>query len=82
VGPRSRPGGRSRGVGMSRLRRFEHCRYVGVRDTMRVYDQDDESQSAELERRVAEGDLVNRTLLQTFAPDTLEEARNRGFRAR
>jgi hypothetical protein len=67
---------------MPRLRRFEHCRYVGVRDTMRVYDQDDEGQYEELERRVTEGDLVNRALLQTFAPDTLEEARNRGFRIR
>jgi hypothetical protein len=67
-------------VTMPRLRRFEHCRYVGVRDTMRVYDQDDEGQYEELERRVTEGDLVNRTLIQTFAPDTLEEACNRGFR--
>jgi hypothetical protein len=67
---------------MPRLRRFEHCRYVGVRDTMRVYDQDDEGQYEELERRVTEGDLVNRALLQTFAPDTLAEARNRGFRIR
>ncbi len=47
---------------------------------MVVYDCDDPDQFAELERRYTEEDLLDKNLLQAFAPDTLEEARNRGFR--
>lgn len=65
---------------MSRLSRFEHYRHIGLRDTMLVYDCDDVEQFPELAARVEEGDLVNRLLVQSFAPDTLDEARNRGFR--
>lgn len=65
---------------MSRLSRFEGYRYIGVRDTMVVYDCDEEDQFEELSRRVDEEDLVNRLLVQSFAPDTITEARNRGFR--
>lgn len=65
---------------MARLRRLEHARHVGLRDTMLVYDQDDPRQAAELERRVAADGLIDRTLVQTFAPDTIVEACNRGFR--
>lgn len=65
---------------MPRLRRFESHRFVGTRDTMRVYDCDDPDQFAELEARVETDDLLGRTLLQTFAPDTEAEARNRSFR--
>ncbi len=64
---------------MARLRRFEDYQYVGARDTMLVYDTDDETQGAELARRVAEDDLFDKTLLQSFGPDTVAEARNRGF---
>jgi hypothetical protein len=65
---------------VSRLSRFADYRYVGTRDTMRVYDCDDEPQFEEVQRRVDEEDLVGRKLMQAFAPDTVEEARNRGFR--
>lgn len=65
---------------MSRLARFPGHRYIGIRDTMRVYDCDEDDQVAELEERVLDGDLVRRNGLQSFAPDTLDEARNRGFR--
>lgn len=65
---------------MSRLDRFEDHRFVGARDTMRVYDTDDAAQLAVLAERVGEDALLERTLLQSFAPDTLDEARNRGFR--
>ena len=65
---------------MSRLSRFEHYRFIGTRDTMLVYDCDDEDQFSELQERVEEEDLSNRLLLQSFAPDTLTEAKNRGFR--
>lgn len=65
---------------MSRLSRFEECRFVGTRDTMRVYDQDDALQYAQLEERVDSDGLVSRLMMQSFAPDTTEEALNRGFR--
>lgn len=65
---------------MSRLGRFEDYRYVGARDSMRVYDCDDDAQFATLTDRIASDDLVNRTLVQSFAPDTIDEARNRGFK--
>lgn len=65
---------------MSRLPRLEEHRFVGVRDTMRVYDCDDETEAEELRTRIAEDDLIRVNLIQTFGPDTLDEARNRGFR--
>lgn len=47
---------------------------------MRVYDCDDAGQFAELEQRAVDEDLIDRKLVQSFGPDTLEEARNRGFK--
>lgn len=64
---------------MARLKRFEHFRFVGTRDTMRVYDCDDASQFQVLEGRVERDQLGQHNLLQSFAPDTLAEAANRGF---
>ena len=66
---------------MGRLRRFDEHRFIGTRDTMRVYDCDDPDQFATLEGRAEEADLFAANLFSTFAPDTLAEARNRGFRA-
>ena len=66
---------------MSRLGRFEEYRFIGVRDTMMVYDCDDQKQFEELSERVDQERLVERKLIQSFAPDTVDEARNRGFRA-
>ena len=65
---------------MSRLSRFEDYRFIGARDTMLVYDSDDDEQFADLKQRVEEDNLVDRLLVQSFAPDTLTEARNRGFK--
>lgn len=67
---------------MARLRRLEHHRYVGTRDDMVVYDTDSPDQAAALEARIEAHDLVVSRLIQTFGPDTLPEARNRGFRSR
>ena len=64
---------------MSRLGRFEHYRYIGARHTMTFYDCDDESQFEELQTRVEDEDLLGRNRLQAFAPDTPEEAANRGY---
>lgn len=65
---------------MARLARFDDFRYVGARDTMTVYDCDDPEQLSTLERRVESDDLYRRNQLQTFAPDSVPEAANRGFR--
>jgi hypothetical protein len=64
---------------MGRLRRFQHNRFVGTRDDMLVYDCDDPADSAALEERMADRDLVAAGLLQAFGPDSLAEAANRGF---
>jgi len=65
---------------LSRLDRLEDFRFVGARDTMVVYDCDDSQQFAEIRDRLSEDRLLARNLLQSFAPDSLDEARNRGFR--
>ena len=46
---------------------------------MTVYDCDDPEQFAELEGLVTNLDLLQQNELQSFAPDELLEARNRGF---
>lgn len=49
---------------------------------MLVYDCDDDADYEALSKRVEEEDLVGRRLLSAFGPDTLAEARNRGFSPR
>ena len=66
---------------MGRLKRFDEFRFIGTRDTMRVYDCDDADQLAALEERVESAELFATNQLSTFGPDTLAEARNRGFRS-
>lgn len=65
---------------MSRLDRFAAHRYVGTRDDMLVYDCDDPESFARVEQRYVEESLLRRNLMQSFGPDSLAEARNRGFR--
>lgn len=65
---------------MSRVKRFEEFRFVGVRDTMTVYDTDEADQTEALQTRIDTDNLVASKLVQAFGPDTLEEARNRGFK--
>ncbi len=62
---------------MGRLRRFPDHRHIGDRGSMRFYDCDEESEFAELQERAEL--LADANLLQTFGPDTPEEAANRGF---
>lgn len=64
---------------MGRLTRFDEHRFVGTRDDMVVHDCDDTDKLDALEQRLADDDLFQGNLLQAFAPDTLAEARNRGF---
>lgn len=63
----------------SRLGRFPENRFVGTRDDMVVYDCDDETAFAALKTRVELEDLVGGQTLSAFGPDSLAEARNRGF---
>lgn len=65
---------------MSRVKRFEEFRFVGVRDTMTVYDTDDADQTEALQARLDSDNLVASKLVQAFGPDTIDEARNRGFK--
>jgi hypothetical protein len=65
-----------------RLSRFPDHRYVGLRDEMRAYDCDDEAQFRLIRDRIDAEDLVRRLLVASFGPDTVAEARNRGFRPR
>ena len=64
---------------MSRVKRFEEFRFVGVRDTMTVYDTDDADQTEALQARIDSDNLVDAKQVQAFGPDTEDEARNRGF---
>ena len=64
---------------MGRLSRFEDHQYIGTRDNMVVHDCDDDETFSALEERVSEEELLARNLLQAFGPDSLAEARNRGF---
>ena len=61
---------------MQRPARFEGFRYLGDKRNQRVYDLDGEGH--ELEAAVAE--LIASERFLSFAPDTLAEARNRGYR--
>lgn len=65
---------------MSRLRRLEHHRFVGLRDSRVVYDTDDAAQAAQLLARAGTEDVTVVLPVVTFGPDTLVEARNRGYR--
>jgi hypothetical protein len=47
---------------------------------MALFDCDEADEFERLESRVASDDLVATKGLQSFSPDTVAEARNRGFR--
>lgn len=65
---------------MSRLRRFPDNRFIGRRDKMIVYDCDEAEQFDDLTKAVSDLGLDSRNQLQAFAPDTVLESSNRGFR--
>jgi hypothetical protein len=60
---------------MSRPTRFEEFRYLGDKRSQVVYDLDTDDPDAE--RAIAE--LLVSERFAAFAPDTLIEARNRGY---
>lgn len=59
---------------MSRPTRFEHYRYLGDKRTQVVYDLDHPPDDETIE------DLLASEQYAAFGPDTLAEARNRGYR--
>ena len=60
-------------TGMERPTRYEHARYLGDKRTQLVYDLDEWSDPAIIDDIVAAG------VGTQFGPDTLAEARNRGY---
>ena len=59
---------------MDRLGKFEHHRYVGDKRTQIVYDIDESNDQAAVD------ELLESEAFMSFSPDTLAEARNRGYR--
>ena len=58
---------------MSRPTRFEHTRYLGDKRTQLVYDLDEWKDTEVIDEIVEQGVGL------CFGPDTLAEARNRGY---
>ena len=58
---------------MSRPTRFEHTRFLGDKRTQLVYDLDEWKDGAVIDEIVEQGVGL------CFGPDTLAEARNRGY---
>jgi hypothetical protein len=61
---------------MERPTKFEHNRYVGDKRTQVVYDLDNTDAVVE----AAVDELMAAETFLCFGPDTLPEARNRGYR--
>ncbi len=59
---------------MERPTRFEHTRFLGDKRTQLVYDLDEWTDGAVIDEIVEQGVGL------CFGPDTLAEARNRGYR--
>lgn len=58
---------------MERPGKFEHTRFLGDKRTQLVYDLDEWTDAAIIE------EIVNEGVGLCFGPDTLAEARNRGY---
>jgi hypothetical protein len=66
---------------LKRLDRFENSRFVGYRKNMKVYDCDNEEQFSKLTAIMENLDYIKLNLIQSFSPDTIDEAKNRGFKS-
>jgi hypothetical protein len=64
---------------MSRPAALEHFRFVGDKRTQVVYDQDLAGSDERVAAAVAS--IIEAESFACFAPDTVAEARNRGYRA-
>ena len=58
---------------MARNSRFEHSRFIGDKRTQLVYDLDTWTDVAVID------EIVDNGVALSFGPDTLAEARNRGY---
>jgi hypothetical protein len=65
---------------MSRPTRFEHNRYVGDKRKQVVYDLDLDLADSDPDVAAAIDELLASEQFAAFGPDTLAEARNRGYR--
>ena len=63
---------------MERLSNFADNRFIGDTRTQEVYDLDESEESESMQVLIDE--LVENETFICFAPDTLAEARNRGYR--
>jgi hypothetical protein len=63
---------------MSRPSKFEEFRYLGDKRTQVVYDLDLTDTDPDVATRVEE--LMKSQQFAAFSPDTIAEARNRGYR--
>jgi hypothetical protein len=63
---------------MTKPTALEHFRYVGDKRTQIVYDMDEMGSDKRVAKAVA--DVVAAQEFACFGPDTVEEARNRGYR--
>ena len=67
-------------AGMERLSNFADNRFIGDTRTQEGYDLDESEESESMQVLIDE--LVENETFICFAPDTLAEARNRGYRLR
>ena len=67
---------------MQRPTKFEHSRWIGDRRSQTVYDVDQIDDPSIIEQLLSTGDVtgLNGVAYTCFAPDSLAEARNRGYR--
>ena len=65
---------------MGRLSRFENYRFLGNRLNMKVYDCDNDQQFKTLKTLYEEKEMLKYNKIQSFSPDSLEEAKNRGYK--
>lgn len=61
---------------MERPKQFEEHRFIGDKRSQVVYDLDETHEQAVIDELIASEQVA------TFGPDTLPEARNRGYRQR
>ena len=65
---------------MGRLSRFENYRFLGNRLNMKVYDCDNDEQFKTHKTLYEEKEMLKNNKIQSFSPDSLEEAKNRGYK--
>ena len=65
---------------MERMSVFENNRFIGDKRTQEVYDLDELDGTESMQVLIDE--LIENETFICFAPDTLAEARNRGYRLR